>query len=569
MKVKPSSPEIRSDQAKKMVLYARVSSEEQTRGNYPSCDSQVEELEAECLRNGWEAYRVIRDEGFSAGSLSRPGLTEMRWMVQRGEVDGVLCTWYDRLTRSREFYTLDNEFKTHGVAFITLHDAADTRTAAGRFMESMIVAAKTYERDQTSEKVRTKMRMRLEKGLHQGGLVPFGFTCDPITKLLRPDPEKIPVVQSIFEVYVESESDFAVRDWLKAHGVLSPRARPEWSVSSLCDLLSNRRYIAEIVVNAQNKEVGNLPAAERYRIVPAPHEPLISRELFERAAAIRRARAQTFANHGRKRGKYVRHNRCERVFVLQGLMDCAFCGHPMTPHYVLHRAGKGRRRDSFVCHYVCTRYRKAGRACDHANRILASTVEEWVMERLRDLVMFPEVLERVVARARQNAEKDSEPLREAQSRNEAALQALKAESDALIATITSSGLNEALLRLLNERAHELQLRREVLLSEASRLRASLIPVEKRFNEAGFRIALEKMVTAIEGAEPADLQKILRLVVRRLSWGAEGKRQLEMHNPRPLRKESGDWAGDWFDHSLRSDGPDRIRTGGLLRDRQTC
>ncbi len=89
-----------------MVLYARVSTEEQTRGNYPSCDSQVEELEAECRRNGWEAYRIIKDEGFSAGSLRRPGLTQMRWLVQSGEVQGVICTWYDRLTRSREFLYL-------------------------------------------------------------------------------------------------------------------------------------------------------------------------------------------------------------------------------------------------------------------------------------------------------------------------------------------------------------------------------------------------------------------------------------------------------------------------------
>lgn len=92
----------------------------------------------------------------------------------------------DRLTRSREFCILDHEFQTHGVEFITLHDAANTRIVAGHFMESMIVAAKTYDRDQTSEKVRIKMRMRLEKGLHQGGLVPFGFSCDPETKMLHP-----------------------------------------------------------------------------------------------------------------------------------------------------------------------------------------------------------------------------------------------------------------------------------------------------------------------------------------------------------------------------------------------
>jgi site-specific DNA recombinase len=210
----------------RVVLYARVSTEEQTKGSYPSCESQVEELEYECAKQGWQVTRVIKDEGYSAGSMRRPGLTELRMLVQADQVDRVLCTWYDRLSRSRDFYILDHEFRTHSVRFMTLHDATDTRTAAGRFMESVIVAAKTYDRDQTSEKVCTKMRMRLEKGLHQGGLVPFGFLCDAETKLLTPDPNKTEVIRQIFQTYVDAVSDFAVRDWLKGHHIPSPEAKP-------------------------------------------------------------------------------------------------------------------------------------------------------------------------------------------------------------------------------------------------------------------------------------------------------------------------------------------------------
>ena len=127
---------------KRMVLYARVSTQEQTKGNYPSCESQVEELEGFCQSRGWQAYEAIRDEAISAGSLKRPGLSRLRWLVQSGQVDGVLCTWYDRMTRSRDFYVLDKEFKTHNVEFLTLHDPTDRHTASGRFLETMLVAAK-------------------------------------------------------------------------------------------------------------------------------------------------------------------------------------------------------------------------------------------------------------------------------------------------------------------------------------------------------------------------------------------------------------------------------------------
>lgn len=38
MKAKPATSESQSTR-KRMLLYARVSTEEQTKGNYPSCDS--------------------------------------------------------------------------------------------------------------------------------------------------------------------------------------------------------------------------------------------------------------------------------------------------------------------------------------------------------------------------------------------------------------------------------------------------------------------------------------------------------------------------------------------------
>ena len=61
----------------------------------------------------------------------------------------------------------------------------------------------------------------------------------------------------------------------------------------------------------------------------------------------------------------------------------------MTPHYVFHKAGKGRRNDSFINHYVCTTHRKYGTSCDHRNRVLARIPEAWVLERVEDLAQAP------------------------------------------------------------------------------------------------------------------------------------------------------------------------------------
>jgi site-specific DNA recombinase len=414
-----------------------------------------------------------------------------------------MCTWYDRLTRSREFYTLDNEFQSNDVAFITLHDPADTKTAAGRFMESMIVAAKTYERDQTSEKVRIKMRMRLEKGMHQGGLVPFGFTVHPETKVLSPNPEQIKVIKQLFRKYVDARSDFAVRDWLQAHQIPSPNGAPVWRVSTIRDLLCNRRYIGEIEINRDNKGVDGLPDIDVYHVVKAPHPPLVPVELFEMAQAVRKEKALTSPNRvGRPRS--YSQTQCGRVYPLQGVMICGHCGHTMTPWYVHHKPGKGRKSASYVHYYVCSRQQKQWKQCDHKNLVLARRPETWILERIEALVNSENIVEGVIEQARKKAESELVPEREKLALVRQALLENEAQVDQMLATVASGRAEGALLEMLNCRAAELQVARERLLTEQRALQMVLQPLQEKVDPAVFRVSLANFVEVAQRADPAEL-----------------------------------------------------------------
>lgn len=546
------SPLASATSGKRVALYARVSTEEQTRGNYPSCTSQVEELEAACRARGWAAQRVIKDEGYSAGSLKRPGMSELRWLVQNGEIEAVACTWYDRLTRSRDFYTLDREFKEHGIEFVTLHDPTDRHTASGRFLETMLVAAKTYEREQTGEKVRTKLRMRAEKGMWNGGHVPFAFRYEADTQLLVPREDQVPLVAQMFQTYVDTRSDYAVRNWLRTHSIPAYKGKPEWTPTSIREMLTNRRYIAETELNKKNQHVTGLPEADAYRVVAALYEPLVSRELFERAQRVRHERALESPNQNRggKRkgsgngvGKSYSRNQCGRVYLLQSNMVCGLCGAAMTPHYVFHKAGgkEKRRSDSYVYHYTCAHKMKYRQAVTHSNRVLARVAEAWVLDAVETIVTSEEIAREALNAARAKSEADLHPTTLLLSTNQSALRENQRAIDELVST--ASGARGAMLELLSEKAHELKMERERLYAEQRQLTEVLTPLNTVFDAKVFRSVLGNFSLLRQHAEPEELQRLLRLVVRRVAWMPSGAHQVDYYLP----------AGEKQNHNGRNDG----------------
>jgi hypothetical protein len=82
----------------------------------------------------------------------------------------------------------------------------------------------------------------------------------------------------------------------------------------------------------------------------------------------------------------------------------------MSPHYVYHKAGGTRRTESYIHHYVCSQYRKYGKDCDHANRILAKAAEAWMVDRIKTLVESENTVALALRGARLNPTKDLAPI---------------------------------------------------------------------------------------------------------------------------------------------------------------
>src|SRR5215212_5882052 len=105
---------------KRVILYARVSTDEQARSGY-SLAQQLEALREYAAREEYEVLEEVADSGQSGASLERPGMDRVRDLVAGGSVSVVLAQDRDRFSREPAYaYLLKKEFEEHGTKIRSL-----------------------------------------------------------------------------------------------------------------------------------------------------------------------------------------------------------------------------------------------------------------------------------------------------------------------------------------------------------------------------------------------------------------------------------------------------------------
>ncbi len=116
----------------KAIGYVRVSTEKQADSGV-SLEAQQEKIRAMAVVKGIELVDLIIDAGESAKSLNRPGMMQLLALVDARAVDVVIIAKLDRLTRSvKDLAELLERFTRRGVSLVSVADALDTQSAAGR-----------------------------------------------------------------------------------------------------------------------------------------------------------------------------------------------------------------------------------------------------------------------------------------------------------------------------------------------------------------------------------------------------------------------------------------------------
>ena len=182
---------------KRVVLYARVSTDEQARSGY-SLAQQLEALRDYAAREGYEVLEEAIDPGQSGASLERPGMDRVRDLVAGGRVSVVLAQDRDRFSREPAYaYLLKKEFEEHGTKIRSLKDRGYD-SPEGELMDGVFDQFAKFERAKTAERTRKGKLQKARKGkLVRSSRPHYGFEYDETGERYVVNEEEMAVVRRI------------------------------------------------------------------------------------------------------------------------------------------------------------------------------------------------------------------------------------------------------------------------------------------------------------------------------------------------------------------------------------
>ena len=324
------------------ALYCRLSKDDEQAGESVSIGTQKIILEKFCKENGFSVRGVYVDDGYSGLNFDRPDFQRMIGDIEDGKINLVITKDLSRFGRDyiQTGYYTEVYFVQKSVRYIAVNDGIDTNRDDNDIAPFKNILNDMYAKD-LSRKVKTAKRQRAYQGMYISSQTPYGYRIDPLDKNhLVPDEEVAHVVKEIFRLALAGKSLLQISRILTKQQILTPGAYKAtkgdtrferymkdkvslfgWCYQTIRAILRDRVYVGDMVnhkyeiANYKTKKRIPIPA-EKQIVVTDTHEPLVSREDFERVQQLVALR------HRPKKHNY------ENIF--NKLTFCAECGKRMT-----------------------------------------------------------------------------------------------------------------------------------------------------------------------------------------------------------------------------------------------
>lgn len=322
------------------------------------------------------------DDGYSGKNFERPGVEAMISAAKAGIIQCIVVKDLSRF--GRDYITVGNYitrvFPFLGVRFISINDNYDSNNKGD--IDSLDTSFKTliydmYSRDISAKVISAKYNLA-KRGVYINPVAPYGYMRDPKDKhLLLPDPRTADVVRRIFALSADGVSTTKISCILNSENIPTPSAAKAgtssahanwaedcfWRPALVHTILRDRQYIGSNVFGKRRrKQIGQrrqytMPP-EAWEVVDDCHEPLVSKELYEKAQETLGGEYQPDPGH------------TFRDLPLRKKVYCGVCSRAIVRHGTKHT------------YYAC----QTAEYVPHAKCCREKVYETELMEILRDTI---------------------------------------------------------------------------------------------------------------------------------------------------------------------------------------
>jgi site-specific DNA recombinase len=509
------------------ALYARVSSESQTRDN--TIASQITALRERIAAESFqlEPDHSYVDEGYSGSILSRPALERLRDAIAGGHIERIYVLSPDRLARRYAHQVLlIDEFRRAGAEVVFLNRPIGGTAEDDLLLQVQGVIAE-YERAKILERSRRGRRHAARSGSVSALTgAPFGYRYvsraegGGVARFEVVDEESH-VVRLIFAwIGVDRMSLREVCRRLQRMGCQTRKGSSYWYASTIRSMLDNPAYIGRATFGRSrflpprprlrpirghlkpSPRATSRVAVPREEWIEIPVPPLIDPTVFELA------RTQLEENRRRKR-----HQKTGKCWLLQGLTVCQHCGYA----YYGKTAPRSRKYDptNTLRYYRCTGgdgHRFNGKPVCNNGPVRADQLEQVVWDQVKALLEQPDRVaqeyRRRIAQAREGAKVPDEMLR-----LDRQISSLRRGISRLIDSYAEGVIDKAefepRITGLKQRMSQLQERHQAAL-EAAEAERDLSLVVSRLEDFS-----AKVVQGLDALDEIGMREIIRALVRRI------------------------------------------------------
>jgi len=221
-----------------VIGYLRVSTPGQVREGV-SLDAQKGAIEAWARVHAPSRPLVFAaDEGVSGfRTANRPGFIAAREAVLKCR--GVLVVYsLSRLARSTKdaLETVDRLQKA-GAGLVSLSEAIDTTTAAGKMALTMLAAFAQFERDAASERTKSALAHLRAQGRRLGRHLAFGYDLHADGRRLVENANEQASIVLMLQLRAGGASLRAIARALQERSIRTKQGRSTWTASAVADVL--------------------------------------------------------------------------------------------------------------------------------------------------------------------------------------------------------------------------------------------------------------------------------------------------------------------------------------------